>query len=769
MIPELLAPAGSPEALLAAASAGADAVYFGGSAFSNRMRARNFDDSELTEALNQCRVWGVKTYVTINTRVEDGELDAVLALADRLCMGGVSAFIVADCGIAREIHRRYPTVPLHGSTQMTLMTRADMDALAPYGFTRIVLPREISLSEAASLSRTGSLETELFCHGAHCVSVSGQCLMSYVMGGRSGNRGECAQPCRMAYTCARIGKDTPENREKLSDMLSAPSPLREKRRDPYLEQYPEAIENGQRRGRDIPLRSSSVSGKTIPRAKGGRPEPNRADFRVSPLSPKNAQYPLSLRDMCLAAWIPELCDSGIASLKIEGRQKPASYVYGVTRIYRALLDEKRRATPDEIAELDRLFSREGFTDGYLANAPEKKTPYVSMCGVRPPMTDKPEPAAKYDVSGRRQSITGQFTGTVGEPMRLLLTRGQITVAVTGERMQRASGEPISADILRRNLVKTGGTAFVFAEGEPQIALSSDAWIPVSAVNALRRAAIDALLDAVRPQPVYPKTAEDDVLHLPHFAQTERYAVVTQPAQITQNALRYFDRIFLPAQAYLAEPNQNEKIGADLPPVCFSDDWLCAVLADLARAGCQSVRIHGPGQLHLAKRYGFATLGSLRLNVWNTAAAQFWFALGLHRLTVSPEATLAMLRRFDGAVGAVVYGRLPLMRTERCFLAGSGDRPNCGGNGGRMLPGSTTLCPSEGCLGLLTDRMQMRFPVIARGGECEIENADPIWMADRPLPKLSHAMYLFTIETPEAVDGVIRGYETGEKRNGRRIR
>ena len=275
-------------------------------------------------------------------------------------------------------------------------------------------------------------------------------------------------------------------------------------------------------------------------------------------------------------------------------------------------------------------------------------------------------------------------------------------------------------------------------------------------------------------PDYPQGAGDDVLHLPQFTGTERYAVVTNAAQLTPDARRYFDRIFLPAEAYLAlpmgeNPMRDGKIGADLPPVCFSDDQLDRTMAALTEAGCQTVRVHSPGQLRIAGRYGLSALGSLRLNVWNPAAAQFWFDLGLWRLTASPEATLAMLRGFGGAVGAVVYGRLPLMRTERCFLAGGGDKPVCGGNGGRMLPGSTALCPAGGCLGLLTDRMQMRFPVLARRGECEIENAAPLWMADRPLPPLSHAVYLFTIETPDGVDDVIRGYAGGESRPGRRIR
>ena len=203
ILPELLAPAGSPEALTAAMAAGADAVYFGGSAFSNRMRARNFGTDELTEALRQTGRWGVRSYITINTRVRDDEMGDVLRLAEFLLKGGCSGFITADMGIAAQIHSAFPEAMLHGSTQMTMANAEDARMMAEHGFTRMVVPREISLAELQELTRESPLEIEMFLHGAYCVSVSGQCLMSWAMGGRSGNRGECAQPCRMVYRTER--------------------------------------------------------------------------------------------------------------------------------------------------------------------------------------------------------------------------------------------------------------------------------------------------------------------------------------------------------------------------------------------------------------------------------------------------------------------------------------------------------------------------------------------------------------------------------------
>lgn len=786
MIPELLAPAGSPEALLAAASAGADAVYFGGSAFSNRMRARNFDAGELTEALTQCRMWGIKTCVTVNTRVSDGEMNDALSLVDLLCEGGVSALIVADFGLAAEIHRRYPTLPLHASTQATCMTRADMEALAPLGFTRIVLPREISLEEVRLLTQSAPLETELFCHGAHCVSVSGQCLMSYVMGGRSGNRGECAQPCRMAYRCERLGEDTPANRLRLTERLTT-TQKSPKERDPYLERYPEALEHPKKENNALRHPDRNRMGENRPERQRGvcRTDDNarKTESNGSVQRSGKSAYPLSLRDMCLAAWIPELISSGVTSLKLEGRQKPASYVYGVTRIYRTLLDEGRRATPEETAELDRLFSREGFTDAYFANATGKKRPYVSMCGVRPPLgAAHTEAATRYNTDIRRRTITGVFTGKTGEKATLCLSCGGITVAETGETVQSAATAPLSVDAVRKNITKTGGTAFVFTDGEPEILLSPDGFLPISAVNALRRAALEKLTEAVLPRAVYPRVSDDGAAErgtnesftTRASVKRERYAVMTEATQCTSEAAAYFDRIFLPADVYLARRDAlPAHCCADLPPVLFSDRALADMIDALAAVGCPGVRIHAPGQLHRAKAHGLWVCGSLRLNIWNNAAVRFWRTLGADALTASPEATLAMLRRMNGAAGTVVYGRLPLMRTERCFLADT--VPGCGGHGGRRigdaLPGCGDGCAVHGCLGMLTDRMQMRFPVLARNGECEIENAAPLWMADRmdALPALTHEEYLFTIESPAEVDEIIRAYRTGKPGVGRRLK
>lgn len=288
--PELLAPCGSPEALTAAIAGGADAVYLGGTTFNARMNASNFDRDALKAACLRCHENGVKLYVTLNTQIYDRELSQVLSFASFLYEIGVDGVIVADLGLAELLHTRFPDLSLHASTQATCHSTDGARELAARGFVRMVCPREIDREALKMLCAQSPIEIEAFVHGAICVSCSGQCLLSAVMGGRSGNRGQCAQPCRLGY---------------------------------------------------------------------------------------NGSYPISLKDLCLAKHVPSLIEAGVASFKLEGRMKSPSYVYGVTRIYRRLIDENRAATDAEMAELARLFSRSGFTDGYYTGKVD-----ASMLGIR---------------------------------------------------------------------------------------------------------------------------------------------------------------------------------------------------------------------------------------------------------------------------------------------------------------------------------------------------------------------------------------------------
>lgn len=199
--PELLAPAGSYEALRAAVCAGADAVYFGAEGYNARAAAKNFDTGHIERAAALCRANGVHTYVTMNTLVFDREADAWLTAAERIWRCGIDAFITADIGAALLLKSNIPDVRLHASTQMAAHNRTHADMLASLGFSRVVAARELCSEDLREMCRSAA-EIEIFIHGALCVCQSGGCLMSSLVGGRSGNRGCCAQPCRLPYNNA---------------------------------------------------------------------------------------------------------------------------------------------------------------------------------------------------------------------------------------------------------------------------------------------------------------------------------------------------------------------------------------------------------------------------------------------------------------------------------------------------------------------------------------------------------------------------------------
>lgn len=196
---ELLAPAGSMESLYAAVQNGANAVYLGGDKFSARAYASNFDEENMIKAVNYCHLYNVKIYVTVNTLIKEDEMKEAISYIRFLYEIGVDALIIQDTGVADIVTKNFKDFEIHASTQMTVHNGEGAVLLKKLGFQRIVLSRELSLKEIKHISKDLNIETEIFIHGALCVSYSGQCLMSSLIGGRSGNRGRCAQPCRLPY------------------------------------------------------------------------------------------------------------------------------------------------------------------------------------------------------------------------------------------------------------------------------------------------------------------------------------------------------------------------------------------------------------------------------------------------------------------------------------------------------------------------------------------------------------------------------------------
>ncbi|MFA4823810.1 MAG: DUF3656 domain-containing protein [Methanoregula sp.] len=304
-LPELLAPAGSPEAFRAAIAAGADAVYLSGKRFGARKFAANFSDAEIEESVSFAHARGVRVYVTVNTLIHDREIAGTIEYLIWLYSIGVDAVLIQDIGIAALAREIVPGLVIHASTQMTIHDAEGVQWAAEQGFSRVVLARELSLAEVEQIATTTKdtgVGLEVFAHGALCYGYSGQCLLSSVIGGRSGNRGMCAQPCRKPYTL--------------------------------------------------------VTGTTDAY---GRP------VQVLPL-PAREPYLLSPKDLCTYGHLHALAASPVTSLKIEGRMKSPEYVAVVVAAYRRALDAiaagDKSPLPDEMDNLLIAFNR-GFTAGYL--------------------------------------------------------------------------------------------------------------------------------------------------------------------------------------------------------------------------------------------------------------------------------------------------------------------------------------------------------------------------------------------------------------------
>ncbi len=655
-LPELLAPAGTRLALEAAIEAGADAVYFGGPAFNARMRAQNFTNEAMRDSIALCHAYGVKAYLTLNTLVTDRELPALLEAAKTARDAGADALIVADLGAAAVIHRYLPDMELHASTQASGHAIGAAEELRALGFTRMVLAREASAENMRRFTAECGMETEVFVHGALCVSHSGQCLFSSLVGGRSGNRGECAQPCR--------------------------------------------------------------------------------------LPDKSGKYPLSLKDLSLARHVPALIDMGVRSLKIEGRLKAPEYVRDVVAIWRRLLDERRAATDAEMKELADIFSRGGFTDGYFTGKINEK-----MLGVRSD-ADKASSRASLPFTGltRKVPLALDFTMKKGAPIVLSLTANGRTVTVTGEAPMMAQNAPMDEAAVTKNLCRFGNTPYTV--GGLSLTIEKGLIVPVSKLNALRRAGVEALQGEARatidpPDYRAPKVKRSAV---PRSARFQR------AADVPQEALDYFTYRYLPLNAF--DPTVAN--GVVLPSVVFDSEreGVAKMLKNAAERGAKYALVGNVGHLSLAREAGLVPHGDFRLNATNTESVQTLLDMGFAHVILSPELTLPQIRDIGGATDAVIYGRIPLMTLEKCV--------------GREV-GSCAGC-EEGKNALI-DRRGERFSVLREGASHRslVINSRPTVMSDRGdalrAAKIAGGHFIFTTEEKSEISRIIKDYQNGTAPTG----
>ena len=674
---EVLSPAGSSDALVAAVQNGADAVYLGYGSFNARMNAKNFTSEQLRQSVSYCHIRGVKVYLTLNTLVLDRELKAAAQVVLDAKNAGVDAILVQDLGVLQMVRQVAPDMPIHASTQMSVHNLEGVLKAAEMGVSRVVLARELSRSQIAAICQASPIELEVFVHGALCMCHSGQCYMSAMIGRRSGNRGQCAQPCRMSY-----GFDRSENR-----------------------------------------------------------------------------YPLSLKDNCLVSYLRDLERMGVACVKIEGRMKRAEYVAITTRIYKDAAQGKP-VTDQQIKTLRKVFSRQGFTDGY----------YKGKIGADMFGTWQDEEQDRKLFAAARATYEHSETQRVTVAMEMSVRYGYPTTLtaidkdgnwaqVQGDMPELAVSRPLDQAALAQRLSKSGGTPY--AVSDVSLELEEGLILSAASVNAMRREVLDRL-SALRGQ--VPETRTGVFSQPPVYTSVSGQPVYTVSVQTTEQLTRQL-RIFCPALLYMPlsmavsrDPAvtaalQSLRVAVVLPRVVLPGQW-DAILQQLNQAWALGVRdalVGNIGMIDPVRRVGFELHGDFGLNVFNSGSANTYAGMGLSSLTVSFELTLPQIRDLSKPVPTelIAFGRVPMMITENCVIHSRTGSCTCGS-------GSTNL----------VDRTGSRFPVMRDGDTCRnvIYNSRKLYWADR-LGELQNlglwALRLnFTTENDQQVNTILQDYARG---------
>lgn len=679
---EILSPAGNFEILKSAVANGADAVYIGGRHFSARKSADNFSNEEISEAVRFAHLHGVKIYTAVNTLVHDNEMKDAFEYIGFLYRTGVDALIVQDLGIVRMIKRFYPDFRIHASTQMTIHSVNGARAAKELGFSRVVLSRELTLKEIKNIHECTDIELEVFVHGALCMSYSGQCLTSSFIGCRSGNRGACAQPCRLPYT---------------------------------LEYDGNRLSHGEK-------------------------------------------YPLSLKDLCLIEHLGELNDAGVCSFKIEGRMKNKDYVSVVTDMY-----NKHRGGTEvsehDIGILRDVFSRSGFTDGYYCGSTGRHmlnynknnddvyeriggdaAVYAEECGKREP---------------DRLSCSADISIKVGERVRAEFVCGSHTATVYSDiTVQKAVNVPISEQRIAEQISKCGNTPFRM--NDIAVSADSDASIPISALNTLRRIGLKELEDKI-----CSVNRDEDISGYKLSRHSSNRCVSAAPLYVARvmnigQAIAAldagYDSVVVDDSLYAENrgllQKYGERICVSVPPINrdiikheydISDVRTVYIsnLADMSKYKSQTVIADYP------------------MNIFNSEALECVSELGADGACISPELNLRQIKALDSAVykEVIVYGRIALMTVQNC-----------------VVKSVTGKCGCKDDAYFLRDRKGVAFPLYTDKKRCinTIYNSLPVYMADK-IDDIADCMnafkFVFTTESPDDIARVYSDYKNKRKSTG----
>ena len=698
---ELLSPAGNREALVAAVSCGADAVYLGYTAFGARSYAGNFDAQQLKEAIEYAHERGKKIYVTVNTLVKQCETDDLCDVLELLCEVGADAAIVQDLGVARMARARFPELTLHASTQMTVNNAQGAKLLGDLGFTRVVPARECSLSELRKMADTG-VEIEAFAHGALCVAVSGQCLFSSMIGGRSGNRGRCAQPCRLPY---KLDDGTSGYLLSTRDlMLIDKIP---QMRDAGV--YSFKLEGRMKRPEYVGVITRAYRG-AIDAAQAHVPyHPDEKTIRdlkqVFNRGGFTEGYVMNRSNAALMSW-ERPNHWGIRVGKILSSRGPLAKV-----LLEENLNDGDGLQVRGKEEIELTYSGNDTSKGAQATVRIASGRYqpgdpVYRLTDAVQMNEIREIMAREQVRIPLQAVLTAIPG--GLPALELRDSDGHAICVTGDQpVQAAQQRAMDYDAAWKQLSKTGGTPYVL---ESLKLHSEGAFMTAGMLNSLRRDALEAM-KAARTQVIRPDAKADvKTVQLPDqqkllIVRSERLEDMPELMACGADQFDWEPQVYTPAAIgqQLRQNPQSHPVLV-LPAVMTSEE-----LAHIHELVCQQaerfagVEANNIGQFGL--EWPVPVFGGQGLNVMNGESAAFYTGLGAKRLTASCELSYKELRELlscGGNYEMEVYGRTQLMLLSHC--------PRRTKAGDEKQDAACNACAANGgCPQVYTDRKGYRFP------------------------------------------------------------
>lgn len=804
--PEVLAPAGSMEGLHAVIAAGCDAVYMGGSRFGARAYADNADEEQLIEAIDYCHLHHVRLYLTVNTLLKNKEIkDALYHFLKPAYEAGLDAVIVQDMGVLRQISRWFPELPIHASTQMALTMGRGLEELKSYHVDRLVPARELTLEELWQLRRDTDMELEVFVHGALCYCYSGRCLFSSMFGERSGNRGRCAQPCRMPYRME-------EEKGGREEYLLSPKELSLL---PYLESLIKAgadslkIEGRMKRP-EYAAFVTSIFRKYVDLCTSLSSEEYASYFdshRKEWQEDRRRLAELYNREGFTAGYLfgeagsvahrhPGVQGGMLASMRPKHGGVKVGTVVSVDRhevVYRA----EREIKPQDVVE---------FRDGQLRAIYEytlgkavKKGEMVRARykkGVRIPVGSGvyrtkdagllEEIREHYMKEGSKLPVKGVFKAREGENAELHIWCDAIHVSCDGGVCQRAQKRPVTKEEVRKCLCQTGNSGFFFEELAVQ--LEGEFFLPVGELKALRRKALEKMEDALAGQyrrdlpekesasslakEALPSGQEGYLsVSVLQFSQLEAVLAANLPElRVIYLQTECMEKSQL-KEAFIRIRQSGREAWLVMPEVLRADVWKS--LEDYCDdGGLFSVQWDGylvknRESLSFLENVLQSDRAAIRLDssmyVMNEEAALFWREQGIFRFTLPLELTgteLSELKRRCGTMDGelIVYGKLPLMVSAQCVVA---NKEQCVFGRKGLENGVRKFTDQKGRGFLAVNFCKYCYNVIYQEKPLDIRGK----VAQHKLLAGASRRLSFTLETPREVAEILKGRETGDSTLG----